>query len=243
MKTAITASLLMVIFSATVGVAAPAGRPGGTTCAVDRVCSSNLCLKRNPSDRLGTCCGAQSCAQQGLQCGTADNGCGTPIDCGVCGPGTLCIDNQCAIVTTTTTSTTTTTVSITTTTLPCSDASCGSSPLCNPQLGCYRNQTTEASCGECVFDSLCLFPCTSSQECGSHQVCIINTCCGASGVCADLCDPSSVTTTTVPGITTTTVPGITTTTVPGITTTTVPEITTTSITTTTMPGITTTTIP
>src|SRR6185369_10900848 len=169
-----------------------------------------------------------------------------------CGPGDLFIENQCVTVTTTLPPpTTTTTISITTTTIPCSDATCGSSPLCNPELGCYRNQTTETTCGECVFNSLCLFPCTDSQDCGSGQVCIINTCCGASGVCADLCEPSSITTTTVPGITTTTMPGITTTTMPGITTTTVPgittttepRITTTSITTTTMPGITTTTIP
>jgi len=57
-------------------------------CPADQPCDWNT----------GTCGGCQplSCQELGLECGQADDGCGTWIDCGACADGETCLDGACA---------------------------------------------------------------------------------------------------------------------------------------------------
>ncbi len=41
-------------------------------------------------------CTPRTCADAGAMCGTPDNGCGTPLDCGTCPGGGACTDGTCA---------------------------------------------------------------------------------------------------------------------------------------------------
>jgi hypothetical protein len=102
MKRTIAVILAMGMF-ATAGVAYAGGKPDGATCHVHKSCASKLCLRQDPTDKFGACCTRQDCPGLGAQCGTVDNGCGTPIECGDCGPGNDCVNNQCVQGTTTTT--------------------------------------------------------------------------------------------------------------------------------------------
>ena len=92
------------------------GKPDGARCHVHKSCRSKLCVTLNPTDKFGVCCTPQDCAGLGAQCGSISNGCGIPINCGDCDPGSSCQNNQCVAGTTTTTSTTSTTTTSTTTT-------------------------------------------------------------------------------------------------------------------------------
>jgi hypothetical protein len=236
-------------FMLTAGDAIAGGKPDGSKCHVHKSCRSGSCIRQTPTDKFGTCCAPQDCPSLGAQCGEIDNGCGTPIQCGDCGPGETCVSNQCQAGSTTTSTTSTTTTSTsttsttnsTTTTVPvCPGLTCPFD-LCNEGLNCYSMQSSDA-CGVCVHNFFCGDPpaCTSADDCDPGQVCVIDSCCGpGTGYCSDLCD--ATTTTTTLGATTTTL-GPTTTTTLGATTTTVDTPTTTLGATTTTLAPTTTTM-
>jgi hypothetical protein len=63
------------------------------------VCSAGRCdvVCTAPYVRSGTSCVcmAQTCAMRGVMCGMTDNGCGTPLNCGMCATGQTCTDGQC----------------------------------------------------------------------------------------------------------------------------------------------------
>lgn len=46
---------------------------------------------------MGMCvCAPRTCADGGIMCGSPDNGCGTPLDCGSCAGGGTCLDGACS---------------------------------------------------------------------------------------------------------------------------------------------------
>jgi hypothetical protein len=85
------------------GTAGAGGKPDGARCHVHKSCESKFCLRENPLDKFGFCCNGTSCAEANAQCGSIDSGCGVPIDCGECDPGSTCDQNQCVPLPTTTT--------------------------------------------------------------------------------------------------------------------------------------------
>ncbi|HXC52633.1 MAG TPA: hypothetical protein VN634_17250 [Candidatus Limnocylindrales bacterium] len=217
MKRILAASIAMVSVFLLAGVAGAGGKPDGATCHVHKSCQSKLCLRQQPTDKFGKCCDQQDCAEQNKQCGEIDNGCGIPIQCGDCGPGSNCVNNQCVPGTTTTTTTSTTsstTTSSTTTTTNidgCGNHVCGpeSSPLCSESGGsggysdCYVFQNTDSTCGVCASNFNCVTPnCTQTSDCGPGQVCAINSCCGAGGICTNTCTPTPPSTSTTTSSTT-----------------------------------------
>src|ERR1019366_10571605 len=62
------------------------------TCGAGSSCQNNQCV---PVDG-GNSCQPQTCAGLGLQCGQADNGCGTLLTCPNCPTGQSCVFNKCA---------------------------------------------------------------------------------------------------------------------------------------------------
>ena len=64
------------------------------------ICSAGACdvMCTAPYERSGgTCvCMPQSCSARGIQCGMTDDGCGTSVNCGMCGTGQACVDGACA---------------------------------------------------------------------------------------------------------------------------------------------------
>jgi len=57
---------------------------GDTCCAEGSICFE------------GGCCGPQTCALLGVECGPASDGCGGDLSCGGCPPGEACDAGQCA---------------------------------------------------------------------------------------------------------------------------------------------------
>lgn len=147
MKFSVVAAFLGIFLATGTAIAK---KPPGASCHVHKSCSTNLCVRQQPTDKFGTCCAPQSCPELGAQCGLIDNGCGIPIDCATCDPSSLCIDNMC--VTTTTTTTTTSTTSTTTTT-----------------LGCIAN---EASCPSVESDDCCNGSCVNVEAGPTGHICI-----------------------------------------------------------------------
>ena len=187
MKKLIFLSMILAATFASSNTAMAGGKPDGARCHVHKSCQSKLCLRQTPTDKFGLCCDGQTCAEAGAQCGTIDNQCGIPLNCGDCGFGFNCVQNQCVSNGSTTTTTqgpvsTTTTVSVTTTTNieGCGHHQCDS-PDCAP--GCETYETPESVCGVCAANNSCSTPCTASSECGPGGVCIINTCSGPAGFC------------------------------------------------------------
>lgn len=97
-------------------LAAAGGKRDGDRCHVHKSCQSKSCVRLNPEDKFGVCCTPQDCAAVGAQCGSTADGCGIPLECGDCDPGSNCVNNQCVQGTTTTTTSTTTSTTTTTTT-------------------------------------------------------------------------------------------------------------------------------
>lgn len=119
MKKSLLISALLVGVIGTSGHALAGGKRDGQACHVSKSCKSKYCVTQNPTDKFGVCCTPSDCPELSAQCGSIDNGCGIDIQCGDCGPGDSCIDNQCVTgPTTTTIPPTTTTLPPTTTTLP-----------------------------------------------------------------------------------------------------------------------------
>lgn len=118
MKNVLLVALLAACMCTSAGIAVAGGKPDGAKCHASKSCSSRVCARQQPEDKFGVCCRPNSCAEVGAQCGTIDDGCGTPLGCGDCDFASSCISNQCIpnSTTTTTTSTTTSTTNTTTTT-------------------------------------------------------------------------------------------------------------------------------
>ncbi|HXC51156.1 MAG TPA: hypothetical protein VN634_09755 [Candidatus Limnocylindrales bacterium] len=197
MRSLISTVFFLAVFVMTADVASAGGKPPGAMCHVGKSCSTKVCVRLHPEDKFGVCCQPKNCPELSAQCGTIDDGCGTPIECGGCDPGSFCDgSNQCvsgstttttSTTTTSTTSTSTTTSSTTSTTAPppsstttsttstttstiidsCDDHFCGSSALCNTIEGCYVYQTPENSCGVCVHEISCAGP----PNCDSSSDC------------------------------------------------------------------------
>jgi len=73
--------------------ASPGALPDGAPCSSNAECSSSFC-----SPVTSTCqCLPASCVELGAECGTVDNGCGDPLDCGGCSSGNICnlLTNTC----------------------------------------------------------------------------------------------------------------------------------------------------
>ncbi len=204
MKRILAASIAVMSVFLLAGVAGAGGKPDGATCHVHKSCQSKLCLRQQPTDKFGKCCDQQDCAEQNKQCGEIDNGCGIPIQCGDCDPGSNCVNNQCVAGTTTTTttsttsSTTTTTSSTTTTAGP--PGTCDTNAACTVEIpcggGCDSWVNADASgcfCGagdsECNLHSAC----GTGDSCPSGFTCV-NNCCGK--VCWENCGSGTTTTTT-----------------------------------------------
>ncbi|HXC50473.1 MAG TPA: hypothetical protein VN634_06315 [Candidatus Limnocylindrales bacterium] len=216
MKKSFSVTLTLIAVFAFADLSVAGGKPDGATCHVHKSCQSKLCLRQQPTDKFGKCCDQQDCAEQNKQCGEIDNGCGIPIQCGDCDPGSNCVNNQCVAGTTTTTTTSTTTTSSTTTTTNidgCGNHFCGtdSSPLCSETGGsggfsdCYVFQNPDSTCGVCASNFECVTPnCTQTSDCAPGQVCAINSCCGAGGVCTNTCTPTPPSTSTTSTTTTST---------------------------------------
>ena len=224
MKRILAASIAMAAVLLLSGVADAGGKPDGATCHVHKSCRSKLCLRENPLDKFGKCCGAEDCASLGAQCGEIDNGCGTPIQCGDCGPGSNCVSNQCVqgSTTTSTTSTTATTSSTTTTnTLGCGFDKCDAPVPCANTDSCQLFDIAEDICGVCVHvtSNQCgdYTTCTQTSDCSPGEHCATGTCC-ETGICMATC-PFNTTTTTSPPTTTSTTSTTTTTAAPPTTTT------------------------
>jgi hypothetical protein len=119
MKSSILLIGLLVGVLGTSGHALAGGKRDGQFCHVSKSCQSKYCVTQNPADKFGVCCTPSTCPELDAQCGSIDNGCGVAIECGECGPGDFCTENnQCLTGPTTTTMppTTTTTMPPTTTT-------------------------------------------------------------------------------------------------------------------------------
>src|SRR5258708_3447397 len=84
MNKLILSSFLAIALISNAYTAGAAGKTDGSHCHVSKSCRSHLCVRVNPADKFGVCCTAQSCASLGAQCGTAADGCGTPLNCGPC---------------------------------------------------------------------------------------------------------------------------------------------------------------
>jgi hypothetical protein len=63
------------------------------TCNVGSDCSSNVCYQSQ-------CCAPKSCSTQGLSCGSANDACGTTLNCGTCSNHLSCQSGQCTCVAT-----------------------------------------------------------------------------------------------------------------------------------------------
>ena len=177
---AIAIGILFVAGSATAG-----GKPDGARCHVHKSCQSKLCLRANPLDKFGECCGAQDCPSLGAQCGEIDNGCGTLIQCGDCGPGSSCVSNQCV-------------QSSTTTTLGTPGSCAGLCGTSTDAGGCYCDEISCTNNDGCADrDSLCPEVCnppgtttttsttTTTQEC-PDQTCNSGAPCNAPNFCFQL---------------------------------------------------------
>ncbi|TNF34233.1 MAG: hypothetical protein EP329_07475, partial [Deltaproteobacteria bacterium] len=76
---------------------------GDRVCGFDPVCgtSCGICAAGAPCDD-GQCvaaCVPKTCAEVGVTCGAADDGCGGTLACDLCAPGTRCEGDACAAVT------------------------------------------------------------------------------------------------------------------------------------------------
>ena len=97
-------------------------------------------------------------------------------------------------VTETTTTQTTTTVTVTLPGAPdasCNGAVCGTFRSCSNTVGDCSCCTAAESAGFYAQDASCSGParCTTSSDYAGAQICAVNTCCGAQGICLDLkCD-------------------------------------------------------
>jgi hypothetical protein len=192
MKKVFIASMLALGVFATAGFASAGGKPDGASCHVSKSCKSSLCVRLSPTDKFGVCCTPQDCPAVGAQCGSVDNGCGIPQDCGSCDPGSSCVSNQCVLDTTTTTTTSSTT---STTSGPPGCNDCIAADYCNQGLGCVNVPNTDGACGNaCIHSDYCgnLAACSTTSDCNAGETCITG-CCG-SGVCALNCEPTTTTT-------------------------------------------------
>ncbi|MGE0787505.1 MAG: hypothetical protein AB7S26_17660 [Sandaracinaceae bacterium] len=77
------------------GTACDTPTGGRARCNTDGTCGFVCDPPFVESD--GTCaCAPQTCEDLGATCGTPDDGCGTPLSCGMCGAGAECIMGACA---------------------------------------------------------------------------------------------------------------------------------------------------
>lgn len=69
------------------------------TCMAPQVCGGGGSASRcgSPATGTGDACVPTSCATQGLECGAADDGCGTMLQCGTCAPSTECLGGHCGV--------------------------------------------------------------------------------------------------------------------------------------------------
>ena len=180
----IGAFLAAIVFTVS-GSAFAGGKPDGAKCHVHKSCQSKLCLREHPLDKFGECCDAQDCPSLGAQCGEIDNGCGTSIQCGECGPGNICSNNQCVQGTTTTTNT-----------IPFNDSCagfCGSNPpggvcFCDT-LSCDFGDGCADRDAECP--NICNPPSTTTTTTGPTTTTTLNGCptpaCGNMPACDTDC--------------------------------------------------------
>jgi hypothetical protein len=64
------------------------------SCIGGRVCGGGG-VGANKCGARGTTCTAQSCAQQGKDCGSISDGCASVLNCGTCPSGKACVNNVC----------------------------------------------------------------------------------------------------------------------------------------------------
>jgi hypothetical protein len=76
------------------GTACPAPAMGVASCTTTGMCDFTC---PSPSHRVGDACVCMphTCDDIGYHCGAPDDGCGTPLDCGTCGTGAMCLMGVC----------------------------------------------------------------------------------------------------------------------------------------------------
>lgn len=76
------------------GEACPTPTMGVAACTSGGACDFSCPL---PFHRVGdTCtCAPTTCLAMGYECGSPDDGCGAPLDCGMCSPGAMCLSGTC----------------------------------------------------------------------------------------------------------------------------------------------------
>lgn len=77
------------------GEPCPTPPDGAAACDADGLCTF-ACPP--PFHREGTecVCTPRTCTELGFTCGAPDDGCGSPLDCGSCAGGGVCIDGSCS---------------------------------------------------------------------------------------------------------------------------------------------------
>ena len=142
----------------------------GLGCAAPERCGGD-------PDRGEHVCGckprANPCEAQGAQCGAIDE-CGTPVDCGTCGGGSLCLGNKCQC----------TPIADPCAGRVCGTASdgCGGSVACGPTAG-------QCASGSCDASGQCSCP-PREQVCAGRSGPVTEAGCGYD--CTPTCVPDNV---------------------------------------------------
>jgi hypothetical protein len=76
------------------GDACPVPAMGMASCSAEGRCDF-ACTPPFRRQELTCVCAPRTCAEMVYECGAPDNGCGTPLDCGMCPAGVTCLEGRC----------------------------------------------------------------------------------------------------------------------------------------------------